>query len=205
VLSSAVITELRPGPRGTRRRRVFLAGDECRTTSVDVLRELGLDVGDVVEPDDLLERIEAIEPAFAKERALALVSHRDRSRSRLEGRLRDDGYPGSVAATAAARLEEVGLVDDARLADSLARRFAERELRSGRGVVRELERRGIPAEIASEVASRYCPTELEEARASELAERLVRASDDEQRLAARLVRRGYPPGLARKAAASVLA
>ena len=104
VLSSAVITELRPGPRGTRRRRVFLAGDEYRTTSVDVLRELGLDVGDVVEPDDLLERIEAIEPAFAKERALALVSHRDRSRSRLEGRLRDDGYPGSVAATAAARL-----------------------------------------------------------------------------------------------------
>jgi regulatory protein len=171
---------------------------------VDVVRELELEVGTLVDGDDLLRRITAIEPSFARERALALISHRDRSRSRLEARLRDDGYPEDTAAQAVARLADAGLLDDTRLADSLARRFAETELHGRRGVQHQLERRGIPSEVASDVAVRYCPLELEEARATELAHRLVRSSDDERRLSTRLVRRGYAADVARRAASSVL-
>ncbi len=199
------ITELRPGPRGTRRRRIYLADDAFRTTSVDVVRELDLQVGALVGPDELLERIAAVEPAFARDRALTLLSARDRSCSRLEARLRDDGYPEGVAAAAVVRLADLGLLDDARLADSLARTFAETELRGRRGVERELARRGIPANVASDVATRYCPAELEESRALDLAVRLVRSSDDERRLATRLIRRGYAPDIARRAATSVIA
>jgi regulatory protein len=203
--AQSVITDLRPGPRGTRRRRVFADDDHLRTTSVDVVRELDLQVGLTVDPGELIDRISELEPGLARARGLDLLSYRDRSRAALERRLVDDGYPEDVASAAVADLSELGLLDDARLADSLAERLGESELLACEGVRRELERRGIPDELAAQAAQRHCPPELSDSRAQELALRLARPSDDARRLAARIHRRGYPHDVAWRAARHALA
>jgi regulatory protein len=198
------ITEIR-GMRGSPRRTIYLDGEVWRTVASPVLRELGLAPGAVVEPDDLDSRALSLEPTAARARAYRLLTYRDRSAAELTSKLLADGYPESVVSELVADLMRTGLVDDDRFAESLAA-----SLISVRGfgrarALREMARKGIPDELAVKVLDELAPEHIEHDRARAAAERLVRPGDSVDRLAARLVRRGFSFTDALDAAVAALA
>ena len=147
-------------------------------------------------------------PKTAHERALGLLAVRSRTRQELHGRLRAAGFPQEEVEDALRRLERVGLVDDADFARQVAEhRFGTR--REGSRAVRgELLRKGVAPSVVAEVVA--AQGDGEELRAHQLA--AARASAMRGlapvkafgRLTSFLMRRGYEPDLARRAAREAL-
>lgn len=189
---------------GSKLRIVVLDSEVWRTTSAAVIRELDLHDGDHVVPEALGAAMDDVEVRRAREAALRLLSHRERSSYELLARLADDGYPARVAADTVARLEESLLVDDRRFAEAFVRGAVE-----GRGlgrlrILQSLARAGVDPELAEEAADEAAPVWSETDRALELASRLAARVPDRRLLAARLIRRGFAPDVAADAARRAL-
>jgi regulatory protein len=133
--------------------------------------------------------------------ALRLLTTRAHTRAELARRLEDRGYAAAAVAEAVARLERVGLVDDAALAADVA------EVRAAHGldapaIALELRDRGVDPAVAERAAQAAVPDELRADRCRQVAEsRLAQLGDLPpvvrlRRLAAYLARRGYPAELA---------
>lgn len=129
-------------------------------------------------------------------RAIALLSRREHSGQELRRKLIERGFGDAEVDAALLRLQESGLQDDLRFADSLARFRAN----SGRGPLQlqaELARHGL-ANGVSQHAIEHAEAEQDWAsRAMALAERRLRGSDADdprarKRLADFLLRRGFP-------------
>lgn len=148
-------------------------------------------------PEDPLGDPESVARAIC----LRLLDRRARSRAELADALRRRGVPDHAAQTVLDRLTEVGLIDDAAFADALVEaRHRERGLAS-RALVRDLQRRGIDAELArSAVAS--VDRDAERARASALVRARLSSMGGvaeparSRRLIALLGRKGYDGSLA---------
>ncbi len=142
------------------------------------------------------------------DRALGLLAVRPRSRRELETRLLRAGFDAEEVEGELERLEGVGLVDD----EAFARRVIEHEVGSrgsGRRLVGSvLARSGVtPAVAAGALASLG---DDEEERARDLAARRAKRMGSLEpavafrRLTSFLLRRGYGPEMARRAARSAL-
>ncbi len=193
------ITSIR-ARRGSKRRDIQLDGAEWRTVPRAVLDALGLACGDLIDPDQITARIQELEPSAARERAVRLLAYRDRSSVEMRSRLAEDGYTLQVIDETLAWLLDTGLLDDDRFAEQLAR-----SLIVGRryGRTRSLQRlrsAGVPDEIAQSALDAYAPQENELDRALSLGRSLMRPGETAERLASRLVRRGFTPGDALAAA-----
>src|SRR5207244_12978088 len=79
----------------------------------------------------------------AHDRALNLLSFRDRSRRELERRLLQAGYEAEEVAEALDALERSGLVDDERFAPAVVEQEAGRRLSGRRAVASALAARGV--------------------------------------------------------------
>ena len=202
----ALITDIRAPQRGSRLREIVVDGEPFRTTSLDVIRALGLRAGTIMPPEELAARLDTEEPRIARERALRLLGYRDRSSTDLRARLVADGFTSRVAADVVADLSHVSLVDDDRYAASTAR-----NLTSVRGFGRSRARRvllsqGVDAQTADRAVSEALPAEAEEEAARSLARALARRPDaSTERVATRLARRGYPTALALRLAQEAVA
>lgn len=195
------VTEIRPGHRGSKRRRVYLDGDEWRALPAEVVADAGLRVGCHVEMADIERRIDEALPVRAWERALRLLTFRERGTGELARRLADDGYPGAVVDVALDRARDLGFLDDRRFADALVRGLTTGRMLGRRRVARELEVKGVDPALSAEMLEAYCGPELERDRACALAARLSSACRGESaRLAKRLVNKGYEGGVAWEAA-----
>lgn len=189
----------RPDPRS----RVILHDDEVlAVTSKAVVEDLGLDVGDSCTVEELQDMIRAAEPGCARARALKAIERRDRSSTELCRRLIDEGFSQQAAREAVDALIEVGLVDDRRLAESIARTAQDVKGWGDRRIREYLWQRGL-AHLADEIISGPL-VQPEDERAYDAAQRLYRSSMTADRLAQRLVRRGFAWSTARAAAVSVL-
>ncbi len=84
-------------------------------------------------------------------RALRILTRRDLSVAQLTRKLRDSGIADSLVEETVARLQESGYLDDRRF----ARQWAESAIRNGRGygprLRLDLARRGVPAEIVTDL------------------------------------------------------
>lgn len=187
--------------RGTRARRILLDGEPWRMLPADLVGAMELFIDDVVEVGDLEERVAEVEPSFAYRRAVALLSRRDYSITALTERLRRDGYTVEAVEGAVRRLRETGLLNDERYAEMLLRSLHRRGLGSRR-VSQEFTRRGLDLEAVRVEPADDEPTE--EDRAEDAARRLARPGTEPTRLAAKLVRRGFSPGLAMSSAKAAL-
>lgn len=134
----------------------------------------------------------------AREQALRLLTARPRTRVELTTALSRKGVDEAVASEVLDRLTAVGLVDD----EAYARSYAEREAcRKGpRAVVDALQRRGISAVLARQVAFQGDPEAVRNAalavgRAALPRWRGLERPVLERRLAGLLARRGYGSGL----------
>jgi regulatory protein len=142
-------------------------------------------------------------PKSCHERALGLLAVRPRSRRELEQRLLHAGFDAEEVTDVLGRLEGVGLIDDA----AFARQFTEHQERnrcSGRRAVTSgLLAKGIdPGTVQQVVSEMGDDGERAEAFARSRASRLrgVEPGKAFTRLTSLLVRRGYDPGTARRAA-----
>jgi regulatory protein len=145
------------------------------------------------------ERAASADAAHAA--ALRLLTTRARTRAELARRLEDRGFQAAAVAEAVARLERVGLVDDAALSAEVAETRAARGL-DAPAIALELRDRGVDPAVAERAARVAVPDELRAERCRQVAQdRLAQLGDLPpatrlRRLAAYLARRGYPPELA---------
>jgi regulatory protein len=153
--------------------------------------------GGVAPPDG--KRAASADAAHAA--ALRLLTTRARTRAELARRLEERGFAAAAVAEAVARLERVGLVDDAALSADVAESRAARGL-DAPAIALELRDRGVDAAVAERAAQAAVPDELRAERCRQVAEaRLAQLADLPpaarlRRLAAYLARRGYPADLA---------
>ena len=139
--------------------------------------------------------------AAARAICLRLLTARSRSRAELATALRRRGISDGAAGAALDRLEDVGLVDDAALAEVAVHSGHTYRGLGRRALGAELRRRGVPDEIARDAVAAVKPQD-EERQARELVQRKLRSStgSDEatvvRRIVGMLARKGYPEGLA---------
>jgi regulatory protein len=133
--------------------------------------------------------------------ALRMLTTRARTRAELRQRLEGRGFEAAAVAEALDRLERVGLIDDAALADLVAEGRAERGL-DAPAIAAELRDRGVDPAIAEQAAQAAVPPEVRADRCREVAEaRLTQLAGlppptQLRRLTTYLTRRGYPPDVA---------
>ncbi|HEY6567898.1 MAG TPA: regulatory protein RecX [Actinomycetota bacterium] len=159
-------------------------------------------------PSSYRRRGEPKNPKTCHERALGLLAVRPRSRRELERRLLAASFERSEVDDVLARLERVGLVDD----HEFARQMAEYQYgsrRAGRrAVTGALMEKGIAPEVIAQVIDE-APDDEEDRALALAGSRALRMGSVEPakaftRLTGLLVRRGYSPDVARRAARTAL-
>ena len=198
-----IVTDVRGG-RGRARRTVYLEGEPWMSMPVRVLREIGIAPGDAVDTTDVLGRAREAAAPLARERAYRLLGFRDRSAAELRGRLEEDGYPDDVVRDLIEDLVASGLLDDERFARTLARSLIDIRGLGRARAAREMTQRGVTTETVAEALDEVLDGEREDDRALFAARRSHRQSDTVDRLAARLVRRGFGTREALHAAREVI-
>lgn len=139
------ITELRK-----RRGRLYLLvidGEPAVTVDVRTWEESPYKVGSSLSEEELKSLLDESGKRRAKEKALYLLSLRDYSRAELERKLQPEAGAQTAAETAA-RMEELGLLDDEAYAERLARELIGRRHYPRRRACQELCARGIGGETA---------------------------------------------------------
>lgn len=146
------ITALREHPRRAGRYVVELNGEALGAASVELISDLQLAVGRVVDAA-LRERLDiGLRAVACFDRALNALASRSRSRSDLARWLRQREFTTGEIEPTLERLEALGLLDDL----AFARGFARSRLGTGRGfgprrVAAELARRGVARAVVDEV------------------------------------------------------
>jgi regulatory protein len=150
----------------------------------------------------------AKEPKGCHERALGLLAVRMRSRRELQDRLKRAGFDAEEVDDVLDRLERVGLIDDDRFANQLAQHAAGVNRSGSRAIASALYAKGVARETIDRVVADA--GEDEEARAQALASssvgrlRGLPPPTAYRRLTSLLLRRGYDPDVARRAAGLAL-
>ena len=193
----SLLTEIRTTRHGSKRRQLMLDGEPWRVASSEALALAGLAVGDEVEPADVDDRLSAVEPAAARERAIRLLTFKERSTAGLIERLESDGYPRDVATSVVSDLARIGLVDDDRFAHMLARTITQVRGLGRSRALRELTAAGISPELAEAAVDEALPPDAEFEAARRMADAAARRSGATvDKVAGRLLRRGYRPAVA---------
>jgi regulatory protein len=137
--------------------------------------------------------------SVARAICLRLLTQRARSRTELAEALRKRGVPDDAATTVLDRFVEVGLIDDAALAASLASAQHQERGLARRAVAAKLRQRGLGDEVDD--ALTVIDSDSERQRARELVARRRRAlaglppETQARRLVGLLARKGYSSGL----------
>lgn len=148
-------------------------------------------------------------PKSCHERALGLLAVRARSRRELERRLLQAEFDAVEVEDVLERLERVGLVDDAAFAAQVVEHAFGVKRSGRRAVAGTLTAAGVPRDVIEAALSRAGESENDraDALAASRASRLgsLEPAKAFSRLTSLLVRRGYSPEMARRAARKALA
>ncbi len=186
-----------------RRRRLYLLRLDNETEyTVDrqTFDESPYRAGSDITPEQLEALLTQSQYNRARERALYLLGLRDYASGELEQKLHTESAP-EIAAAVVARLQEVGLLDDAAYAHRLARHLTEYKQYSRRRVEQELRRRGIDSATVCDAVSALESDDFQQALA--LLEKKyynkLNTPEDRQRTTAALARRGFTYSAIRRA------
>jgi regulatory protein len=202
----ATITDLRRSGPAFRRRSIVLDGEHWRDAPSVLVSLLALEIGVQVDPQELAERVESAEPGLARERAVRLITARERSRADLVERLEQDGFSSAVARSTVDDFARTGLVDDERFAYALARTLANARGAGRARIARELSAAGIDDSLAEAALEEALSQDDEIDAARRLADAsAARHGATVDKVASRLVRRGYRSAIALTAAREAMA
>ncbi len=182
-----------------------LDGGDTPPVRVDVtaFEEARLAVGDTLTEEDLRRLSERSDRLRADSKALYLLSRRDHSGRELERKLRRTADK-TVAEETVARMQELGLIDDAAYAEQMARHFCERKHYPRRRAEQELLARGVEREIARRAVEQTGSDDTEQAKAL-IARRYaaqLATPDGRRKTAAALARFGFDGATVRRALAA---
>ena len=210
--TTKVITGIVESARKEGRYVVTVDGRPAHTVSLDIIDQLKLRVGGVVDAagEAALEGAAAALQTY--DRALNLLAFQARSARDLRRRLVQKGEPAEHVDRAIERLTAQGLLDDAQFARQLARSKVASQGASRRRLQQEMFKRGVAREVADEaIAEVYEDEQVDEGElVEEVARKKVRSLaklDPEarrRRLYAFLARRGYEGEAIRRAMRAVL-
>ena len=207
----AIITGIVPSPDQPGHVVLLVDGAPFATIPAKEAETLGLREGASPAEADASRPIDA-STRTTYERALSLLSFRDRSVKELQKRLLEKGEAADRIAPTIERLQQSGLLDDSRFATERARAGLVGKARSRRQIEHDLAQRGVTREVASaaiqQVLADEGTSELEVAvrAARKKAKTLERLDPQAQRqkLYGFLARQGYTPDLVRRAMRAVL-
>jgi regulatory protein len=172
------------------------------------------------DPEEQRARRATADAERVLEAAARSLGGAPKTRKALTQRLTRLGYPEEHVSAAIARLEQVGLIDDERLARALIESRDRSRPRGDRALLQELRRRGVAEDLAASLLaeraggddggrrdSKVGDAELHAAKAAAARIRL-RGGDprvERQRIAQALLRRGFPGAMAWRVAEERLA
>lgn len=138
---------------------------------------------------------------------LSLLARRDYARAELEARLSRRGVPPTVAEAALARLAELDLLDDARVAEAYVRAHAQRK--GWRALDRDMARRGVGEDARAEALSALDEDQQEATARAVLDKHAWRFASgdrpkDRAKAASFLTRRGFEGDVVRRAVDAAL-
>lgn len=186
-----------------RRRRLYLLRlDNGTEYTVDrqTFDESPYRVGEEISEEQLEALRQKSQYNRARERALYLLGLRDYACGELEKKLYTEASP-EIAAAVIARLQEVGLLDDAAYARRLARHLMEYKKYPRRRIEQELRHRGVDSAVIVDALDGLDGDDLQQALA--LLEKKyynkLKTPEDRRRTVAALARRGFSYGAIRGA------
>lgn len=94
---------------------------------------------------------QAKHPESAEASAMRFLGRRDYSRQELLRKLTGKGFPAGEAEAVLAKFENLGLLDDRKLAGRLVSHYSGEKLWGPQKVIQKLVQRGIPAEFARDL------------------------------------------------------
>jgi len=179
-------------PRRKALTALYLDGEFAVNIDTVTYAESGLRTGSEITDERLHELIGASDARRAQEKALYLLEYRAYSQKEQAERV---GRVASreAAERAARRLAEIGLINDAEYARTLAEELFGRKGYSASRVLFELGRKGIDRELAEQVVAETAPDPAERIRQL-LEQKYSRTLNDEKgrrRTVAALQRLGY--------------
>ena len=186
--------------RGMLYRLTFDDGAVTAEVDVRTFDESGLRVGDALDEDALDALCAASDDRRARETAMYLLSQRSHSRVELERKLSRRTSRETAAATAL-RCEELGLVDDVRYAQTLARDLRTYKLYSRQHILQELAARGVPRDVARDTVDALDMDDEEQAVAllQRKYQHKLADEDGRRKTAAALARAGFDYRTVRRA------
>jgi len=179
---------------------IYVDGEFLLSVHPDIFAVSGLSVGSEIDLDRLDELTAEAELKKAKDKALSLLSYKEYTSHQLEERLKRHVDEDS-AASAVARMEELGLIDDDDYAERFARDLSERRHFGILRIKQEMRRRGLTAEQI-EFATSLLKEDPAEAIKEIIEKKYPLACEDEKvkkRAFAALMRMGYPASDVRRA------
>jgi regulatory protein len=190
-----LITAIEPQKNRRNRVSVFVDGEFATGVHEDVAVSLGLGVGQAVDSDRLVELLRAETVRKARERALRLISYRDRSKDEVRRRLVGSDFPEDVVLEVVEQLSNSELLDDDRFSRDWVKARTQAKPMGRARLSSELRSRGVDKETVENALS--CLDETAEYRlAHELAVRRLGKMDRgdpslRKKLASFLARRGF--------------
>ncbi len=167
---------------------------------LDYWNDICIRENDQIDEDDLNYHLKESDYIRAKARGIWFLDRTDYSEKTLYQKIVAGGISDAAAARAVARLKELGLVDDQRLAKRLAQQMADTNI-SKRESYAKLYNKGIPATIIKSVLEDTDFDELSQVLAVIEKKYRNKMSDKEniQKVYAALVRKGFSYSAVREA------
>jgi len=163
----------------------------------EILLRYGLKKGDELSDQDVGDILLSEEKYKAKERALRLLSYRDRSEKEIIDRLKRIGYRQSIIDWVLSELKRLKLIDDARFSVSMARTKMISKPVGEFLLRRELAQKGIADGLIEDAITRIYEEKDQSELAFELAEKQFQKFKNLEKIKAKkrisdfLLRRGF--------------
>ncbi|MCI0519564.1 MAG: RecX family transcriptional regulator [Chloroflexi bacterium] len=199
------ITALKVQKRNPNRVNVYLDGEYA--FGLERVNAAWLRLGQTLSGERVAELQAADSQETALQKALRLLSYRERSEAEIRKNLLGHGVSEETAALVIARLRQSGLADDRRFAHSWAENRKEFRPRSRRAIAFELRRKGVEEEAIQAAVQGLEDDALALQAARKQARRwqALEWAEFRQKMYAFLARRGFSYDAATSAAAQVWA
>jgi regulatory protein len=185
------ITALTVQQRNKQRINVFVDGEyRCALYHITAA---WLYVGQEMSDEQLAELLEKDQREAAMQQAMRLLERRERSTAEIERKLRQRQFDETLIAQVVARLQETGLINDARFAQRFVEARENARPRSRRALTAELRQRGLAEGEIAEAVDAVDEEEAAYQAAGKQSRRLhaLEWAEFRQKLSAFLARRGF--------------
>lgn len=174
--------------------RIDFEQGEPAFINAEIVSDLRLAAGMTLTEEQWAQVTYACDLRRARERALYLLDYKDYSYIMMFKKL-SENYPEQICYEVCDRLAELGVINDHRFAEGLARRYMEVKGFGRYRAVQEMRQKGLSKELIEEALAPYSDSESTRERLRQLIEKKYRrrldSEDGVKKVKNALVRQGY--------------